>query len=1221
MKSIFKKQEALNIYSKLKSKDAKSSLMLFQEDIDKAGTKKFYVTDPKLIFTKIEKTAEPHFYEFWSDKTKMCFGVDIDYDKTSSEIEPDTLVKNVIKTVIDGAKKYYNYEYKISDIIVLENDKYLQEQDNPKKYSSHIIFRGLNFENVTVCKDFFLRLNKDYEIEKMHVDKAIYNLTCLRLYLNSKMGKTAILVPKCVTIDKKKTCMPSDSIFKDNSTNSVGGSTNLYKFFLKTMLTHTISTDQTIGVKDIKNKTKAVLPKQYEGSNNISNINIDHILESLPEKYHDEYDLWVKIGMILYQYHSDKFDTFTLWDNWSQKSAKYKQKEMAGKWKSFSNANSKISIGTLIKWAKDEGIENIYKTTSQSTDSIVQSYPIKPININLDNIKESQLTRLSQAKLTPEIYEPLMKTKLVAVQSEKGTGKTSNLFKTMFENNNSWINDDTSILFVSGRVTFGYKLLGDLKEYGFELYSQVKDQQIYSKRIICQIDSLMRLERDSYDIIIIDECESLARYITSSHFTKNSKSSMIVENLELRISDANQVYILDADLSDRCINYYKKIVNPTPNNFHLVINDFKPYADYKLIYSAYATWIRQIRLKIQDNKRIVVATASNAKAKDLDHMLKEYFPEKKILLIHKETSDEDKKNLLLNVNEEWSKYDVVIYTPSVCMGVSFDIDDHFDYIFAYGCHESLGAQEWCQMIHRIRNPNNKDIYMSIDQYKQFNEDEDTITYKTVEKMLCSDYYLTNYDLHNNLVQKKIKRIKTQEEANRFNNIDSGLDEDDQVIGFNDTNTPSTNSSLTKTEVQTNVTVNDTVLYYPYKFDPVYDLYVRNSWEQIENKLNFPASFFGYAKFKEYQLEYLPPSEEDKDILREMKDIRAEREDQELEEKINGIISAEDIDREEYNNKVRQRDEFLTKEDRYAMQKFNLRNCYNIKMPEIINEDAETENVEAKSESEETETNKTLENGFITREFVAEYHQRDRMKWYRNLSTILAIDEQKSREKLAVLKDNQQYESIISNCYLEFTTKNKYVYHYYATEIIKLCGFDINDLSIRLSYPNLITNIYDVIAWCDERKDDIAFKYDLKITHKSLTDLSEVEQMKYINRIIESQYGLKIKRENTSADKDNIMYKLDDGGIWENLPERDINIIKKIALDLENSYSDNDSDSDNENNENKDTKSINSFNALSKNVNNLKRKIVPIQLKQKRNQKYQASVDDFDDDDDTNVSDV
>ena len=84
-----------------------------------------------------------------------------------------------------------------------------------------------------------------------------------------------------------------------------------------------------------------------------------------------------------------------------------------------------------------------------------------------------------------------------------------------------------------------------------------------------------------------------------------------------------------------------------------------------------------------------------------------------------------------------------------------------------------------------------------------------VTYNQVQEMLCNDYYLTYNDLDNNLIKKKYKKVG-----------------------------------------------NERVLYYPYKEEPIYDLYVRNCVEQIGNKLNFTASFFAYAKFKNYQYSFL-----------------------------------------------------------------------------------------------------------------------------------------------------------------------------------------------------------------------------------------------------------------------------------------------------------------------------------------------------------------------------
>ena len=95
---------------------------------------------------------------------------------------------------------------------------------------------------------------------------------------------------------------------------------------------------------------------------------------------------------------------------------------------------------------------------------------------------------------------------------------------------------------MSSRRTFGIKLSADLKKYGFKLYSEIDEHYIYDKRVIVQVDSLLRLQRDNFDLIIIDECESLARYITSSHFTKSNKASTIVSNLEYRISEGEKSF-------------------------------------------------------------------------------------------------------------------------------------------------------------------------------------------------------------------------------------------------------------------------------------------------------------------------------------------------------------------------------------------------------------------------------------------------------------------------------------------------------------------------------------------------------------------------------------------------------------------------------------------------------------------------------------------------------
>ena len=1107
---FLKKTDALNYYNKCND----DSLRLFQEDINRSGSKHFYVAKPNDIFHRIKRDSISHFYEFWSDKTKLSFGLDIDM-KVSNDFNYKPVITKIIENVIDGAKKYYNHIYKLNQIIVLQNDELIQKEENPDKISFHVIFKGLTYENHLNCKDFFTRLSKDYDMN--HCDKAIYNLSCLRLCFNSKKGKEAILKPVEYIINGQSTL-----VFEEGSTEQ-----DLKKFWIYTMVTNYDKKDKLIDKSYIKTSLSVLQPKYSESESGIDNINLENILFQLPCYYYDDYDKWSKIGMILNNISTDKNDYHDLWNRWSQQSEKYKESEMLNKWKSFATIESKrnIGIGTLIKWCKDEGIVNIYKNTKVNTENIIKEYPEDGIEVSDKYMNKAYI--VNQTKLTPAIFKPYLKSKLLAVQSEKGTGKTYNLLEALFADK-ELINKNTSILFISSRRTFGIKLLNDLREHGFKLYSEITDPFITSKRIICQIDSLMRLERDKYDYVIVDECESLARYLTSSHFTKNIKASMIVSTLEMRVNDADHVYVMDADLSDRCLNYFSTITDTNIENMNIIINKFKPYSDYQIQYMSYVSWLNKIMSDIDENKKLVIPMASNNKAKDLLTKINQDFPEKKVLLIHKETSDEEKLTKLLKVNEQWITYDIVIYTPSVCMGVSFDVPNYFDNIYAYGCTNSLGSQEFCQMLHRVRSPKNNIIYISMDFYKQLDID-DTITYNIVEQMLCSDYYLTNYDLHNNLIPKKVKKIIN---ASISNSLDDGIDFDSD----------SKNDVSNKEDVLIGSSSRDRVLVYPYKEEPIYDLYVRNSWESIEDKLNFSAKFFGYVKHKGYQLLFIPNDPQGMGtILQEMKSIRADREEEELSTSVVGIYEAPELTQDEYLNKIRQRDEYLDKKDIYSIKRHNMIKCYGLQ--HVLDDINAESHKNTESDTVELKSMKDL----ITKEFIEEFYDKLRMRWFRNLTTILNTDEQNTNDKLEILKENAQNDSIISNCYLDFTTKNKYSFHFYAIEILNSLGFDINNIEKTINHLELDAAMYGLMEWCETRKFDIANKFDVKVINKKLTDIEKLnDKLKFINNILSSQYGLKIRKiKNSTVDAEKILYRLSDDDIWENIKGiRPINLISK-----------------------------------------------------------------------------
>ena len=608
---FYKKDEAIKTFEKI-TNNIKNDHKLFCEDLNSSGSKCFYVSCPENIYTRIQDNQESNFYESWTKKTNLYFSLDLDI-KIELYEESIEIVKKNIANVINGFKKYYDCIIDISKIIVLESDSVYKKYDKTNKFSFHVIFRGVYFENFIVLKDFFRRLNKDFEMP--FCDPSIYNETCFRLCYNSKFGKRSILIPIELKI--------GNNITKTEFNTTLSG----YNFWLQTMITYIDLKDKIIDQSKIYyriNKPENIDKKINKDS--IKNINLEQILYKLPAKYYDDYNFWIRIGMILHKIDNNNLE---LWMKWSSQSHKYKEHEMQKIWNSFNTSEKKgAGIGTLILWAQNENIDNIF--IKKNFQTIIDEYPEKPIIINT-----TRLIELDQAKLEPEIFEKYIDNKLLFVQSEKGTGKTSNLIDFLFNEKNPMITPDTKILVTSSRRTFGLKLLGDLKSKGFKLYSEIKESDIVEKRIICQIDSLLRLSYEEYDYIIIDEAESLARYLSSTHFIKNPKAGRIKEELEYYIKNSTKIIVMDADLSDRCINYYKNITRVDENSHFLIKNNFKAFNDYEIVSMFQNDWIKQIISSITENKKIVIAMASNNKAKDLEILIKRDFSNKKILLIHK----------------------------------------------------------------------------------------------------------------------------------------------------------------------------------------------------------------------------------------------------------------------------------------------------------------------------------------------------------------------------------------------------------------------------------------------------------------------------------------------------------------------------------------------------------------------------------------------------------
>ena len=140
----------------------------------------------------------------------------------------------------------------------------------------------------------------------------------------------------------------------------------------------------------------------------------------------DDYDTWTRIGMALY---SKGELGFSLWDSWSRSSAKYVEKDMAAKWRSF--AHSQINVATVFHIASQHGWQNPAKgqpkpqSLPPETRKESKATPLYPVyGTSLDQVKLISADSIEPKHLTWAWEDWLPKGKLTLLVGAPKTGKT-----------------------------------------------------------------------------------------------------------------------------------------------------------------------------------------------------------------------------------------------------------------------------------------------------------------------------------------------------------------------------------------------------------------------------------------------------------------------------------------------------------------------------------------------------------------------------------------------------------------------------------------------------------------------------------------------------------------------------------------------------------------------------------------------------------------------------
>jgi len=223
----------------------------------------------------------------------------------------------------------------------------------------------------------------------------------------------------------------------------------------------------------------------------------------------------------------------------------------------------------------------------------------------------------------------------------------------------------------------------------FVNYQDLNTKTYKADRLIIQIDSLHKV-RGEYDLLFFDEFEYTGGHLVS--FCKEKR--FIMDALQQFTKACKKYLVTDALLSQATIDFFKRI-DPSP--ITVVENNYKSFSNTKakLLGIGNNCIVKYVVDQLELGMKIVIPSNSKAKANELyDIICRKFNGTVKVALITSETD-------IVPVGE-WVNYDVVIYSPTIVAGNSFN-EKHFDELVGYYTSNSCNAEIFLQMLLRTRN--------------------------------------------------------------------------------------------------------------------------------------------------------------------------------------------------------------------------------------------------------------------------------------------------------------------------------------------------------------------------------------------------------------------------------------------------------------------------------------------------------------------------------------
>ncbi|KAF8967580.1 hypothetical protein BGZ46_000130, partial [Entomortierella lignicola] len=288
----------------------------------------------------------------------------------------------------------------------------------------------------------------------------------------------------------------------------------------------------------------------------------------------------------------------------------------------------------------------------------------------------------------------------LVIRSPPGTAKTQ-FTKTFVQKNPQYI-----YVAVSCRRTLAQHLCRELK---FINYMDAPPGKICGTRIVVQAESMWRLDLDFYRrnqdkvVFILDEFASLVEQFNSK--TMGHRKGLNIAMFEQFIRLSFRIITLDADLT----NAHTAILKEYRNDLHILNNTYEAHAGYIFEFHASEKHLQdRVVNALRQGKRLWICSTHSAKYTEAMHRALEklgFYG----TCVTSLTDESVKRDIIQKITTVLDgKYQYFIHTPTISVGVDFNIPDKADFVVGFfDTHSDVTVETCLQMLRRPRQVKEK----------------------------------------------------------------------------------------------------------------------------------------------------------------------------------------------------------------------------------------------------------------------------------------------------------------------------------------------------------------------------------------------------------------------------------------------------------------------------------------------------------------------------------